>query len=102
MTNEISDPEGYSLAGQMAAMRGGSVKESQQDEENDEESSTDDDDDQESEDDSGSDDDWCFIFCMIRQPTIGIFMHQGAQEARETATLDYSESTTLAPLIHRS
>ncbi|KAL0577555.1 secretory subunit, partial [Marasmius crinis-equi] len=41
--DEISDPEEDSLAGQMAAMRGGSVKKTQQDEESDEESSTDDD-----------------------------------------------------------
>ncbi|KAK1222622.1 secretory subunit [Marasmius sp. AFHP31] len=53
--DEISDPEEDSLAGQMAAMRGGPVKKSPQDEESDEESSTDDD--QESEDDSSSDDD---------------------------------------------
>ncbi|KAJ8085815.1 secretory subunit [Marasmius tenuissimus] len=52
--DEISDPEEDSLAGQMAAMRGGPVKKSEQDE-SDEESSTDDD--QESEDDSSSDDD---------------------------------------------
>ncbi|KAG7096479.1 hypothetical protein E1B28_003910 [Marasmius oreades] len=49
--DDISDPEEDSLAGQMAAMRGGSVKK----DENDEESSTDDDED--SDDDSSSDDD---------------------------------------------
>ncbi|ESK87828.1 translocation protein sec63 [Moniliophthora roreri MCA 2997] len=53
--DEISDPEEDSLAGQMAAMRGGSVKKTQRDEESDEESSTDDD--QESDDSSDSDDD---------------------------------------------
>jgi translocation protein SEC63 len=42
--DEISDPEEDSLAGQMAAMRGGSVKKVREyDEESDEESSTDDD-----------------------------------------------------------
>ena len=51
--DEISDPEEDSLAGQMAAMRGGPVKKQQ--EESDDESSTDDD--QESDDDSSSDDD---------------------------------------------
>jgi len=50
--DEISDPEEDSLAGQMAAMRGGAVKRVQ-DEESDEESSTDDD--QESGSDSDSD-----------------------------------------------
>ncbi|KAK7450993.1 secretory subunit [Stygiomarasmius scandens] len=51
--DEISDPEEDSLAGQMAAMRGGSVKKGP-DEESDEESSTDDD---ESDDSSDSDSD---------------------------------------------
>ncbi|TDL14651.1 hypothetical protein BD410DRAFT_757056 [Rickenella mellea] len=41
--DEISDPEEDSLAGQMAAMRGGAVKKVAQDEDSDEESSTDDD-----------------------------------------------------------
>jgi translocation protein SEC63 len=41
--DEISDPEEDSLAGQMAAMRGGSVKKVLDYEESDEESSTDDD-----------------------------------------------------------
>jgi translocation protein SEC63 len=41
--DEISDPEEDSLAGQMAAMRGGSVKKVQDYNESDEESSTDDD-----------------------------------------------------------
>lgn len=41
--DEISDPEEDSLAGQMAAMRGGSVKKVLDHEESDEESSTDDD-----------------------------------------------------------
>jgi translocation protein SEC63 len=50
--DEISDPEEDSLAGQMAAMRGGSVKK-RQDEESDDESSTDDD--QASSSDSDSD-----------------------------------------------
>jgi translocation protein SEC63 len=40
--DEISDPDEDSLAGQMAAMRGGSVKKQDHDE-SDEESSTDDD-----------------------------------------------------------
>ncbi|KAF7969129.1 hypothetical protein HWV62_28248 [Athelia sp. TMB] len=53
--DEISDPEEDSLAGQMAAMRGGSVKKAQQDEESDEESGTDDDQDDGSSSDSDSD-----------------------------------------------
>lgn len=54
--DEISDPEEDSLAGQMAAMRGGAVKKSQQyDQGSDDESTTDDD--QESGSDSGSDSD---------------------------------------------
>ncbi|KAF9268418.1 DnaJ-domain-containing protein [Marasmius fiardii PR-910] len=53
--DEISDPEEDSLAGQMAAMRGGPVKKSTRDEESEEESSTDDD--EASDDDSSSDDD---------------------------------------------
>ena len=51
--DEISDPEEDSLAGQMAAMRGGSTKKGEFGEESDEESSTDDD--QESGSDSDSD-----------------------------------------------
>lgn len=50
--DEISDPDEDTLAGQMAAMRGGSVKKSG-DDESDDESSTDDD--QESESSSDSD-----------------------------------------------
>ncbi|THU97929.1 hypothetical protein K435DRAFT_661913 [Dendrothele bispora CBS 962.96] len=53
--DEISDPEEDSLAGQMAAMRGGSVKKVGEDQESDEESSTDDD--QDSDDSSDSDSD---------------------------------------------
>lgn len=41
--DEISDPEEDSIAGQMAMMRGGTVKKRQEGEESDEESSTDDD-----------------------------------------------------------
>jgi translocation protein SEC63 len=48
--DEISEPDEDTLAGQMAAMRGGSVKKAAADEESDEESSTDDD------QESGSDD----------------------------------------------
>jgi translocation protein SEC63 len=51
--DEISDPEEDSLAGQMAAMRGGATKKGGADEESDDESSTDDD--QESGSDSDSD-----------------------------------------------
>ena len=53
--DEISDPDEDTLAGQMAAMRGGPVKKSQREEESDDESSTDDD--QETDDSSDSDDD---------------------------------------------
>jgi translocation protein SEC63 len=49
--DEISDPEEDSLAGQMAVMRGGSVKKAV-DEESDEESSTDDDEKSSSDSDS--------------------------------------------------
>ncbi|KAJ7743136.1 translocation protein sec63 [Mycena metata] len=52
--DEISDPEEDTIAGQMAAMRGGSVKKSA-DEESDEESSTDDDESSGSSSDSDSD-----------------------------------------------
>lgn len=55
--DDISDPEEDSLAGQMAAMRGGSVKRSlihADDDESDDESGTDD---EESESDSDSDSD---------------------------------------------
>lgn len=52
--DEISDPEEDTIAGQMAAMRGGSVKKSA-DEESDEESSTDDDESSGSDSDSDSD-----------------------------------------------
>jgi translocation protein SEC63 len=49
--DEISDPEEDSLAGQMAAMRGGSVKKAlDYNEESDEESSTDDDEESKSSD----------------------------------------------------
>jgi len=41
--DEISEPDEDSLAGQMAAMRGGKVKKRQDDEDSDEESGTDDD-----------------------------------------------------------
>ncbi|EPQ59753.1 DnaJ-domain-containing protein [Gloeophyllum trabeum ATCC 11539] len=54
--DEISDPEEDSLAGQMAAMRGHSVKKRTEDDESDEESSTDDDD-EKNDDDSSSDSD---------------------------------------------
>lgn len=50
--DEISDPDEDTLAGQMAAMRGGSVKKRTEDDESDDESSTDDD-----KDDSSSDSD---------------------------------------------
>jgi translocation protein SEC63 len=54
----ISDPEEDSLAGQMAALRGGPVKERRGDgEESDEESGTDDDEESESESSSSSDSD---------------------------------------------
>ena len=55
--DEISEPDEDSLAGQMAAMRGGKVKKRQDDEEDsDEESGTDDDDkDTDSSSDSDSD-----------------------------------------------
>ncbi|KAF7370828.1 J domain-containing protein [Mycena sanguinolenta] len=54
--DEISDPEEDTIAGQMAAMRGGNVKKiSPQDEESDEESSTDDDKSSDSDSDSDSD-----------------------------------------------
>jgi translocation protein SEC63 len=52
--DEISDPDEDTLAGQMAAMRGGSVRKREEDE-SDEESSTDDD--QESHNSSDSDSD---------------------------------------------
>ena len=56
--DDISEPEEDSLAGQMALMRGGSVKKSQpqDDDEDDDESSTDDDE-EEKGDDSSSDSD---------------------------------------------
>ena len=41
--DEISDPEEDSIAGQMAAMRGGPIKKRPGDDESDDESSTDDD-----------------------------------------------------------
>jgi translocation protein SEC63 len=53
--DEISDPEEDSLAGQMAAMRGGSVKKSPVHGDSDDESTTDGD--QESDDGSSSDSD---------------------------------------------
>ena len=54
--DEISEPDEDSLAGQMAAMRGGKVKKRQDDEDSDEESGTDDDDkDSDSSSDSDSD-----------------------------------------------
>ena len=53
--DEISDPEEDSLAGQMALMRGGSVK--RHDGESDDESTTDDDKDSDSESSSSSDSD---------------------------------------------
>jgi translocation protein SEC63 len=53
--DEISDPEEDSLAGQMAAMRGGPVKQRHEGEESDDESSTDDD--RAAANDSSSDDD---------------------------------------------
>lgn len=52
--DEISDPEEDTIAGQMAAMRGGAVKKAQVDE-SDDESSTDDDEDGDSSSDSDSD-----------------------------------------------
>ncbi|KAG6869533.1 hypothetical protein C0993_006854, partial [Termitomyces sp. T159_Od127] len=52
--DEISDPDEDSIAGQMAAMRGGTVKKKANDEESDDESTTDDD---EKDDDSSSDSD---------------------------------------------
>ena len=58
--DDISDPEEDSLAGQMAMMRGGSVKKSRPAEESDDESSTDDD--RDSDSDSSSDSDW--VQCM--------------------------------------
>lgn len=51
--DEISDPDEDSLAGQMAAMRGGAVKKIQDD--SDDESSTDDDKDSSVDSDSDSD-----------------------------------------------
>ncbi|KAI0773666.1 DnaJ-domain-containing protein [Fomes fomentarius] len=54
--DDISDPEEDSLAGQMALMRGGSVKK-RSEEESDEESSTDDDEEEKHESSSDSDDD---------------------------------------------
>lgn len=54
--DEISDPEEDTIAGQMAAMRGGGVKKiTAEDEESDEESSTDDDKSSGSDSDSDSD-----------------------------------------------
>ncbi|EIW81991.1 translocation protein sec63 [Coniophora puteana RWD-64-598 SS2] len=55
--DEISDPEEDSLAGQMAAMRGGSVKQPGRARDSDEESSTDDDEEGPAADDSSDDDD---------------------------------------------
>ena len=55
--DEISDPEEDSLAGQMALMRGGSVKKRPEDEESDDESSTDEEDEKGDDDDSSSDSD---------------------------------------------
>ena len=54
--DDISDPEEDSLAGQMALMRGGSVKKQAQ-EESDDESSTDEEEDRKNDDDSSSDSD---------------------------------------------
>ena len=54
--DEISDPEEDSLAGQMAIMRGGSVKKHADNDESDDESSTDEEDDKGG-DDSSSDSD---------------------------------------------
>ena len=54
--DEISDPEEDSLAGQMALMRGGSVKKHADNDESDDESSTDEEDDKGG-DDSSSDSD---------------------------------------------
>ncbi|KAJ7460592.1 translocation protein sec63 [Mycena latifolia] len=53
--DEISEPDEDTIAGQMTALRGGSVKKSTQDEESDEESSTDDDKSSDSSSDSDSD-----------------------------------------------
>lgn len=53
--DDISDPEEDSLAGQMAMMRGGSVKKSHPADESDDESSTDDDRDSDSDSSSDSD-----------------------------------------------
>ncbi|KAJ7281859.1 Sec63 Brl domain-containing protein [Mycena rebaudengoi] len=53
--DEISDPDEDTIAGQMAAMRGGNVKKTAQDEESDDESSTDDDKSSGSSSDSDSD-----------------------------------------------
>jgi translocation protein SEC63 len=54
--DEISDPDEDTIAGQMAAMRGGAVKKhTEDDDESDEESSTDDDKDSDSSSDSDSD-----------------------------------------------
>jgi translocation protein SEC63 len=54
--DEISDPEEDSLAGQMAAMRGGPVKRATQRHESDDESGTDDDE-KDADDSSDSDSD---------------------------------------------
>lgn len=54
--DEISDPEEDSLAGQMAALRGGAVKPARgEQEDDDDESGTDDDDEEEEEGSSDSD-----------------------------------------------
>ncbi|KAG6861500.1 hypothetical protein C0995_015927 [Termitomyces sp. Mi166 len=53
--DEISDPDEDSIAGQMAAMRGGAVKKKPVDEESDDESTTDDDEDDHTSSDSDSD-----------------------------------------------
>lgn len=55
--DDISDPEEDSLAGQMALMRGGSVKKRPEEEEEDDDESSTDDDEEEKDDDSSSDSD---------------------------------------------
>jgi len=55
--DEISDPEEDTLAGQMALMRGGSVKKRDENDDSDDDSSTDDDKSEKGGDDSSSDDD---------------------------------------------
>ena len=53
--DEISEPDEDTLAGQMAAMRGGPVKKTRDNDESDDESSTDDDQADSSDSDSDSD-----------------------------------------------